>query len=90
MPTVDDVREGVVASRIAAHAADVTRGRGREWDDDMSRARKAFDWERMFELSVDPAKARSYRGRAGSGGSETCTMCGDLCAMKMIDKLLRK
>ncbi len=90
LPTVDDVREGVVASRIAAHAADVTRGRGREWDDDMSRARKAFDWERMFELSVDPAKARSYRGRAGSGGSETCTMCGDLCAMKMIDKLLRK
>jgi phosphomethylpyrimidine synthase len=89
LPTVDDVREGVIASRIAAHAADLARGKGRDWDDDMSRARKAFDWERMFDLCLDPAKARSYRERAGSGGSETCTMCGELCAMKMIDKLLR-
>jgi phosphomethylpyrimidine synthase len=88
LPTVDDVREGVIASRIAAHAADVARGRNRGWDDDISRARKAFDWERMFDLCLDPAKARSYRERAGSGGSETCTMCGNLCAMKMIDKLL--
>jgi len=89
LPTVDDVREGVVASRIAAHAADVARGKSRDWDDDMSRARKAFDWERMFDLCVDPVKARAYRERAGAGGSDTCTMCGELCAMKMIDKLMR-
>jgi phosphomethylpyrimidine synthase len=89
LPTVDDVREGVVASRIAAHAADVARGKSRDWDDEMSRARKAFDWEKMFDLCVDPVKARAYRERAGAGGSETCTMCGELCAMKMIDKLMR-
>lgn len=89
LPTVDDVREGVVASRIAAHAADVARGRNQGWDDGMSKARKAFDWEKMFQLCVDPVKAREYRGRAGADGSETCSMCGELCAMKMIDKLLR-
>ena len=90
LPTVDDVIEGVVASRIAAHAADVARGRGRQWDDGMSKARKAFDWEEMFRLCLDPDKAREYRGRTGAGASETCTMCGELCAMKMIDKILRE
>ncbi|UCE46038.1 MAG: phosphomethylpyrimidine synthase ThiC [Methanobacteriota archaeon] len=89
LPTVDDVKEGVVASRIAAHAADIARGRSRDWDDDMSAARKAFDWEKMFQLCVDPAKAREYRRRKGKEGSETCSMCGELCAMKIVDGLLR-
>ena len=88
LPTVDDVREGVIASRIAAHAADVARGRGAEWDLNMSRARKAFDWERMYQLSVDPTKARRYRSRRGSASPKVCSMCGDLCAMKMVDDLL--
>ncbi len=88
LPTVDDVREGVVASRIAAHAADVARGRGSEWDLQMSKARKAFDWERMYKLSVDPTKARRYRSRRGSASPKVCSMCGDLCAMKMVDDLL--
>ncbi len=88
LPTVDDVREGVIASRIAAHAADVAKGRGADWDRKMSEARKAFDWERMFSLSLDPEKARSYRARRGSTSPKVCSMCGDLCAMKMVDKLL--
>lgn len=88
LPTVDDVRDGVIASRIAAHAADVARGRGTAWDRSMSEARKAFKWERMFSLSLDPAKARSYRRRRGSTSPKVCSMCGDLCAMKMVDKLL--
>jgi len=88
LPTVDDVKEGVIASRIAAHAADVARGRGADWDRSMSQARKAFEWERMFELSLDPGKARSYRARRGSASPKVCSMCGDLCAMKMVDKLL--
>lgn len=89
LPTVEDVREGVVASRIAAHVADVARGRGSEWDKEMSVARKAFDWERMFELSVDPARAESLHSRRKSKSPKVCSMCGDLCAMKVVDKILR-
>ena len=88
LPSVDDVREGVVASRIAAHAADIARGRPRTWDDDISRARKSFDWNGVFQLCVDPDRARAYRSRTGREDSDTCSMCGEFCAMKMIDKLL--
>ncbi len=88
LPTVDDVREGVIASRIAAHAADIARGRGSLWDRRMSQARKGFDWERMFELSLDKKKAEAYRRRRGSKSVDVCSMCGDLCAMKMVDRLI--
>ncbi len=90
LPTVEDVREGVVASRIAAHVADVARGRGSEWDKEMSVARKAFDWERMFELSVDPERAESLHSRRKSKSPKVCSMCGDLCAMKVVDNILRE
>lgn len=86
LPTTDDVREGVIASRIAAHAADVARGRGREWDRKMSEARKAFRWEEMYALSLDPERARRYRERGGSMETDGCSMCGELCAMKMIER----
>lgn len=89
LPTVEDVREGVVASRIAAHAADVARGRGSAWDRDMSAARKAFDWERMFELSVDPERARRIHQRRRSKSPKVCSMCGELCAMNIVDRMLR-
>jgi phosphomethylpyrimidine synthase len=88
LPTVEDVKEGVIASRIAAHAADLARGRDASWDREMSAARKAFDWERMFELSLDPDRAREVWMRRRSHSPEVCSMCGDLCAMKMVDKLL--
>lgn len=88
LPTVDDVREGVVASRIAAHAADLARGRGAQWDMDMSEARKAFDWETMFKLSLDPDRAKDIRDRRKSKSPNVCSMCGELCAMKMVDRML--
>lgn len=88
LPTVEDVREGVVASRIAAHAADIARGRRSGWDREMSAARKAFDWERMFELSVDPERARELHKRRKSKSPKVCSMCGDLCAMKVVDRML--
>jgi phosphomethylpyrimidine synthase len=90
LPTVDDVREGVIASRIAAHAADLARGRGGEWDLRMSEARRAFDWQKMYELSMDPEKTRAYRSRGRTEGSQACSMCGELCAMKMIEKAMGK
>ncbi len=90
LPTVEDVREGVVASRIAAHAADIARGRGLAWDREMSAARKSFDWDRMFKLSVDPDRAKERRQRRRSSSPDVCSMCGDLCAMKVVDKILKK
>jgi len=89
LPTVDDVREGVVASRIAAHAADIARGRGLSWDLEMSRARKGFDWEKMFKLSVDPERAKARRTLRKSRSPDVCSMCGDLCAMKVVEKILK-
>lgn len=89
LPTVDDVREGVVASRIAAHAADIAKGHGLSWDLEMSRARRRFDWERMFELSVDPERAREHRSSRRSRSIDVCSMCGDLCAMKIVEKILK-
>ncbi len=88
LPTVEDVREGVIASRIAAHAADLARGRDWDWDLRMSSARKAFDWDTMFDLSMDPDRARAYRKKRKPRSPEVCSMCGDLCAMKMVDRII--
>ena len=92
LPTVLDVREGVIASRIAAHAGDVAKGlRGaRDWDDRMSQARKAFNWKAMFELSVDPVKAREYRSLSTPKDNKLCTMCGEFCAMRRVEEALQK
>jgi phosphomethylpyrimidine synthase len=90
LPTTEDVREGVVASRIAAHAADIARGRGAAWDKEMSVARKAFDWNRMFELAIDPERAKEHRRKRKSRSPDVCSMCGDLCAMKVVDRILDK
>jgi phosphomethylpyrimidine synthase len=86
LPTAQDVREGIIATRIAGHAADVARGlaRAREWDDEIARARKALDWERQLQLAIDPQKARQYREESRPQMDEVCTMCGKFCAIKMV------
>jgi len=86
LPTVEDVREGVIATKIAAHAADIARGNKRafERDIEMSKARKACDWERQIELSIDPLKARRYHEEGKSGEEDACTMCGEFCAIKRV------
>jgi phosphomethylpyrimidine synthase len=85
LPTVRDVTEGVVASRIAAHAGDIAKGvaRAKEADDNMSRARKALDWDEQIRLSIDPVKARELRASSPPGVEDVCTMCGSLCAIKV-------
>jgi len=92
LPTLEDVREGVIASRIAAHAADIVKGvKGAwEWDLEMAKARKALDWEKQIELSIDPEKARRYRKERNNDNTETCTMCGEFCAMKVVGEYLGK
>ena len=84
LPDADDVKEGIIASRIAAHAADIAKGipGAIDWDNAMSQARKDLDWNRMLDLAMDPEKARAYRASSQPIDQEVCTMCGDLCAVK--------
>ena len=91
LPTVEDVKEGIVASKIAAHAADVAKGipGAKDWDYEMSEARRNLDWERQFELAIDPEKARRYRAESKPEKEDTCTMCGKMCAVRNINKILR-
>ena len=84
LPSLEDVKEGIIASRIAAHVADIAKGipKSRQWDNKVSDARKNLDWESLFKLSLDPKKARDYRKKSGAHGKE-CSMCGEYCALKV-------
>lgn len=90
LPDVNDVKEGIIASKIAAHAADIAKGikGARDWDDAMSTARKKLDWEEMFKLAIDPEKARNYRETAKPEKEDTCSMCGNFCAVKNMNRIL--
>lgn len=90
LPDKQDVREGVIATRIAAHAADLARGLDRDVDATFSKAREDLDWEKMFQLCIDPAKAKEYRAkRSPSEERKTCSMCGKLCAIELVRKYLK-
>ena len=90
LPDSEDVKIGVIASRIAAHAADIARGtkKAAEWDRKMSVARKNLDWESQAQLSLDPEKARLVHHKYATTGP-ACSMCGDYCAMALVEKYLR-
>lgn len=90
LPDAQDMKEGIVAARIAAHAADIAKGipGAQDWDNAMGEARRELDWTRMFELAIDPEKARAYRASSRPIDAETCTMCGDLCAVKRSRRIL--
>ena len=89
LPDPEDVRQGVIASRIAAHAGDIVKGvKGAEqWDRQMSVARKNFDWEEQARLSLDPERSRRVHRKHTSAGS-ACSMCGEFCAMALVEKYL--
>lgn len=96
LPSADDVKQGLIAYRIAAHAADVARHRpkARDWDDALSRARFAFDWEEQFRLAIDPATARSYHDATLADEAyktaKFCSMCGPLfCSMNATQRFRR-
>jgi phosphomethylpyrimidine synthase len=90
LPTADDVREGVMATRIAGHAADIVKGvkGARERDLAMAKARKALDWRAQVELALDPIKAGSYHQQRHVETDEGCSMCGAYCAMKLVSEAL--
>jgi phosphomethylpyrimidine synthase len=89
LPTDDDVREGLIASRIAAHAADIVKGvpGALERDHALARARKRLDWETQRRLSIDPVKFAAVRKRRRSR-TKACSMCGDFCAMRIVGQFL--
>ena len=89
LPNIGDVKEGVIASRIAAHAGDIVKGvkGAKDWDEQMSRARKALDWKKQAELSLDPELSQQVHGRIPAGGV-TCSMCGKYCAMAIVERYL--
>ncbi len=84
LPNVEEVKEGVIASRIAAHAADIAKGlpHAIEWDDKMSKARSDLDWKKMLELSINPIIARKIRDRCFDTDDDVCSMCGKFCSIK--------
>jgi phosphomethylpyrimidine synthase len=85
LPDIDDVREGVIATRIAAHSGDLVKGvrAAKVWNDQMSRYRKALNWEGMYAMAMDPDKARRYKDESEASGSNVCSMCGSLCSVNI-------
>jgi phosphomethylpyrimidine synthase len=85
LPTLEDVREGVIAAKIAAHIADIAKGvkGARERDRKMSRCRKNFDWQGQIDLSIDPLRAEALLEKSKSAQDEGCTMCGEFCAIRL-------
>lgn len=85
LPSLEDVKEGVVASKIAAQAADVANGLESAWEKEnkMAEYRKTFDWEKQFETAIDKSKPRSYKDQCELDDDEMCAMCGEYCAVKI-------
>lgn len=90
LPDADDVKEGIIASRIAAHAADIAKGipGARDIDNKMSDARHRVDWEEMFRYAIDPEKARTYFESTPPSDRHTCSMCGKMCAVRTTNMIL--
>ena len=90
LPDLNDVKEGIIATRIAAHAADIAKGipHATDWDLKMDNARKVLDWDAQFDVAIDPEKARRYRQEAKPEKEDTCSMCGNFCAVKNMNKIM--
>nr|WP_269205815.1 phosphomethylpyrimidine synthase ThiC [Clostridium botulinum] len=90
LPNLEDMKEGIIATKIAAHAADIAKGikGAREWDNKMSKAIRDLDWNTMFDLAIDPEKAKRYRAESTPEDEHTCTMCGKMCAVRNMNKVM--
>ena len=92
LPTIEDVKEGVIVSKLAAHAADIAKGIKGALDADieMARCRKALDWNGQIALSLNPDKVREWRAEVPPTESEVCSMCGEFCAIRTVERALKK
>lgn len=90
LPDLDDMKQGIIATRIAAHAADIVKNvnGARLWDNSISQARKELNWKKMFELAMDPEKAKNYRASSVPEHEDTCTMCGKMCAVRTMNQIV--
>lgn len=90
LPDVDDVKEGIIAGKIAAHAADIAKGvpGARDWDDKMAAARHKLDWEAMFDIAIDGEKARRFFEQTPPADRHSCSMCGKMCAVRTTNMIL--
>lgn len=90
LPDLNDVKEGIIASKIAAHAADIAKGvpHARDRDNEMAAARHKLDWEEMFKIAVDSDKARTYFESTPPADRHTCSMCGKMCAVRTTNMIL--
>jgi phosphomethylpyrimidine synthase len=92
LPDCEDVRKGVIATRIAGHAADIVKEipNAVDWDIEMSKARKQLDWDAQISHAIDPIYARQLREQCKSSDDEICSMCGEYCAIKMVQETLKQ
>lgn len=90
LPNLEDMKEGIIATKIAAHAADIAKNikGARDWDNEMSTARQELNWNKMFDLAIDPEKARRYRKESTPEHEDSCTMCGKMCSMRNMNKIM--
>lgn len=92
LPNVEDVKQGIIASKIAAHAADIAKGipGAGEIDDRMADARRVLDWDGQFACALDPDTAKTIRNdrKPEDDHSDTCSMCGKFCAVRSMNKAL--
>ena len=91
LPNLEDVKQGIMASKIAAHAADIAKGipGARAMDDRMAEARRALDWEGQWACAMDPDTARAVRADRSPEQEDSCSMCGKFCAVRSMNKALR-
>lgn len=90
LPSLEDMKEGIIATKIAAHAADLAKKvpHARDWDNAMSDARADLDWDKMFDLAIDNEKAKRYREESTPEHNDSCTMCGKMCSMRTMKKVM--
>ncbi|KGJ49407.1 thiamine biosynthesis protein ThiC [Clostridium sp. NCR] len=91
LPNLDDVKEGIIATKIAAHSGDIAKKipGAMDWDNKMSKARQELDWDKMFDLCIDPEKAKRYRKESTPEHDDSCTMCGKMCSMRNMNKIMQ-
>lgn len=92
LPSIDDVKEGVIVSKLAAHAADIAKGIKGAMDADikMAKCRKALDWNGQIAMSLNPDKVREWRAEVPPTETEVCSMCGEFCAIRTVERALKK
>ena len=89
LPDIDDMKEGIIATKIAAHAGDIAKNvkGAKEWDNAMGKARAELDWKKQFELAIDQEKPNRYRDSSKPEFEDSCTMCGKMCALRTVNKV---